>query len=62
MAASELKGGSSEVSTYLLDARKIISINSVAEKNVEADQTIVALIIGNEARSLDGALQENERL
>ena len=62
MAAPELKGSPSELSTYLLDARKIISINAAAEKKVEADQAIVALIIRNEARSLDGALQENERL
>jgi len=62
MAAPELKGSPSELSSYLLDARKIISINAVAEKTVEADQAIVALTIKNEARSLDTALQENEQL
>ena len=46
----------------LLDARKIISINGAADEKVEADQAIVALTIKNEARTLDGALQENEKL
>ncbi len=62
MAAPELKGSPGELSAYLLDARKIISINGVAEEKVEADQAIIALTIKNEARSLDAALQENERL
>jgi len=62
MAAPELTGSPSELSSYLLDARKIISIGGTAETKVEANQAIVALTIKNEARSLDGALQENERL
>ncbi len=62
MAAPELKGSPGELSVYLLDNRKIISINGAAEEKVEADQAIIALTIKNEARSLDGALQENEQL
>jgi len=62
MAAPELKGSPSELSSYLLDARKIISINGAAETKVEANQANIALTIKNEARSLDAALQENERL
>ncbi len=62
MAAPELKGSPGELSAYLLDARKIISIHGAAEEKVEADRAIVALTIKNEARSLDDALQENEQL
>ncbi len=62
IAAPELTGSPSELSTYLLDARKIISINGAAEIKVEANQAVVVLTIKNEARSLDAALQENDRL
>lgn len=62
MAAPELKGSPYELSSYLLDARKIISINGAAETKVEANQANIALTIKNEARSLDATLQENERL
>ena len=62
MAAPELTGSPSELSSYLLDARKIIAINGAAETKVEANQATVMLTIKNEARSLDAALQENEKL
>jgi len=61
-AAPELKGSPAELSAYLLDARKIISINGVGEEKVEADQVIVNVTIKNEARSLDGAIEENEQI
>jgi len=62
MAAPELTGSPQELSHYLLDARKIISIQGSAEEKVEADQAIVMLTIKNEAKRLDAALEENERL
>lgn len=62
MAAPELAGSPSELSSYLLDARKIIAISGAAETKVEANKAIVVLTIRNEARSLDAALQENEKL
>jgi uncharacterized protein YggE len=62
MAAPELTGSPQELSDYLLDARKIISIQGSAEEKVEADQAIVMLTIKNEAKRLDAALEENERL
>ena len=62
MAAPEVRGSPQELSHYLLDARKIISIQGSAEEKVEADQAIVMLTIKNEAKRLDAALEENERL
>lgn len=61
-AAPELKGSPSELSSYLLEARKMISINGEGEEKVEADRAVITLTIKNEARSLDNALQENDQI
>jgi len=62
LAAPELKGNPSELSAYLLDARKIISIAGEGEEKVEADQAIISLNIKTEEKSLDEALNSNDKI
>lgn len=62
IAAPELSGSPQELSSYLIDQRKIVVINANAEKKLEADQAEVAVIVKTEERSLDKALSSNEKI
>lgn len=61
-AAPELSGSPHELSQYLLDARKIITISGSGEEKVEADRAIVSLTIKNEAKKLNSAMKANDAL
>ena len=60
-AAPELKGSPDELSYYLLDQRKIITINGNASELVEADTAIVAITVRTKEAKLNDALQQNEK-
>lgn len=60
-AAPELSGNPDELSHYLLDQRKIITLNGSATEEVEADTAIVAITVRSKEPKLNDALQENEK-
>ncbi len=61
-AAPELKGSPDELSYYLLDQRKIITINGNASELIEADTAIVAITVRTKESKLNDALQQNEKV
>lgn len=61
VAATELSGNPDELSHYLLDQRKIVTINGNATEEVEADTAIVAITVRSKESRLNDALQENEK-
>lgn len=60
-AATELSGNPDELSHYLLDQRKIVTLNGSATEEVEADTAIVAITVRTKESKLNDALQENEK-
>lgn len=60
-AAPQLTGNPDELSHYLLEQRKIITINGSATEEVEADIAIVAITVRTKEAKLNDALQENEK-
>ncbi len=60
-AAPELSGNPDELSHYLLEQRKIVTINGSATEEVEADTAIVAITVRTKDAKLNDALQENEK-
>ncbi len=60
-AAPQLTGNPDELSYYLLDQRKIVTINGSATEEVEADTAIVAITVRTKEAKLNDALQENEK-
>lgn len=60
-AATELSGNPDELSHYLLDQRKLITLNGSATEEVEADTAIVAITVRTKEPKLNDALQENEK-
>lgn len=61
-AAPELSGNPDELSRYLLEQRKIVTINGSATEEVEADTAIVAITVRTKEAKLNDALQENEKV
>ena len=61
-AAPELKGSPDELSYYLLDQRKIITINGNASELIEADTAIMAITVRTKESKLNDALQQNEKV
>lgn len=61
-AATELSGNPDELSHYLLDQRKIATLNGSATEEVEADTAIVAITVRTKGSKLNDALQENEKV
>lgn len=62
LAAPELSGTPYELSQYLLDQKKIISIQGDAEEKVEADTAIVAIAVRTKESKLTQALEKNEAI
>lgn len=57
--ATEIKGSPSELSNYLLDQRRIVTISGNAEIKAEADKAIVTLTIKTEDDKYSKALAKN---
>ena len=57
--ATEIKGSPSELSNYLLDQRRIVTISGNAEIKAEADKAIVTLTIKTEDDEYSKALAKN---
>lgn len=60
-AAPQLSGSPDELSHYLLEQRKIVTLNGSASEEVEADTAIVAITVRTKEPKLNDALQENEK-
>lgn len=60
--ATELKGSPSELSNYLLDQRKIVTIHGESQIKAEADKAIFTLTIKTEDDQYNKALAKNREL
>ncbi|MBE9515780.1 MAG: SIMPL domain-containing protein [Proteobacteria bacterium] len=60
--ATELKGSPSELSNYLLDQRKIVTIYGESEIKAEADKAIFTLTIKTEDDKYNEALTKNREM
>ena len=60
-AAPQLSGNPDELSHYLLEQKKIITITGSGTEEVEADTAIVAITVRTKEPKLNDALQENEK-
>ena len=62
VAEPELKGSASELTTYLLDDRKVMVINGNAEEKADADSARVTLVVKTKKDSLQVALNNNKKI
>lgn len=61
-AAPQLSGTPHELSQYLLEQKRIISIQTEATERVEADRAIASILVKTRASQLTQALEQNEAL
>lgn len=61
-AAPELKGNPDELSAYLLQDKKTLTITGHGEEKVEADNAVVSLVVKTKANKLHAALEKNRAI
>lgn len=61
-SSPELKGSADELSSYLLDNRKIVVITGEGKEKIEADKAIVSLIVKTKEDRFQSALKKNKKI